>query len=120
MSQTRETVRLSLEVLEASLERLEQLRRETLVAGQDTADIDLARAEARAERDRLAIIQAHLEAAATAIEPDPAQAAALGTEGRELARLIQSQALLDAALDTISQALATARRVADACQSPRG
>jgi hypothetical protein len=111
VSQTLEILGQSIEALDASLERLKQLRLAALEAGQDAADIDLARQEALAERHRLGSIQAHLEAAAVAVELDSVQLRELDSAARALADLVRANALVEGALDTVSDALAAARRV---------
>lgn len=113
MSQSIEAVRQSLAALDAALILLDQFGREALAAGQDTADIDLARMEAQAERNRLGIIEAHLEAARTSVEPDEAALGELETAARELADLVQASARMEAVIAAVT-------RVADAAKSLRG
>jgi vacuolar-type H+-ATPase subunit E/Vma4 len=108
VSQSLEAVRQSRAALEAALTRLEQLGREALAAGQDTSGIDLARLEAQAERNRLSIVEAHLEAAAATVELDPAALSELTAAAGELAGLVQAHARFEAVVAAVARVAAAA------------
>lgn len=105
--------RAALAALEACLTSLDQLILQALASSGDAADLELERANARTQRDLMAMILNHLKPANVTVTLDPALAAQLEEEGRKLASVVQSNALVGAGLETVLDVLGAVRRMRD-------